>query len=195
MLQVVGELVQQSVHGLTQVVLGIAAHLVGEVHQLAIDTITNEVVDELGRPAGRVTHHHTVDGVARAQCPLKGTVAQQLDHRRMPVFLEDRREHPAHRRPPFGLGNPAHDDAVYGLLHVLVAQHLSTYPEHRGSLCRDPLGMRPVAHPLAQPTRDLSIPHFGGDDGGRHKVLPDEVPEPLTQLILLALDDRCMRNL
>ncbi|SKT06392.1 Uncharacterised protein [Mycobacteroides abscessus subsp. abscessus] len=49
-------------------------------------------------------------------------------------------------------------------MHVLVAQHLSTHPEHRGSLGRDPLSMRTVAHPLAQPTRNLSIPQHGGPD-------------------------------
>ena len=50
--QVIGEFEQESVRRTTQFVIGVAAHLVGEFHQLAVDAVADEMIDEAGRPGG-----------------------------------------------------------------------------------------------------------------------------------------------
>ena len=47
---------------------------------------------------------------------------------------------------------------------------------------------------LPEPARDFGVAQLGLDDLRRHEVLPDEGAQTLAQLVLLALDDRGVRD-
>ena len=51
-----------------------------------------------------------------------------------------------------------------------------------------------VRQPLAEPAGDLGVAQLGLDHLRRHEVLPDEGAEALAELVLLALDDRGVRD-
>ena len=105
------------------------------------------------------------------------------------------RQHPADRRAPLRLGDALDDHPVQHLLDVLVAQHLDTSTRSTVDASRGhPLGVRRLRQPLAQPARDLRVAQLGLDDLRRHEVLPDEGAEALAELVLLALDDRGVRD-
>ena len=76
---VVGELEQEPGGRPPQFVVGVAAHLVGEVHQLAVDAVADEVVHPARRPSRRVALDDPLDDVAGVERPLEGPVGQQLD--------------------------------------------------------------------------------------------------------------------
>ena len=86
-LQVVGELEEEAGGRAAQLVVGVAAHLVGEVHQLAVDTVADEVVHPARRPGRRVALDHPLDDLARVQRPLERPVGEQLQQRFLPVLL------------------------------------------------------------------------------------------------------------
>src|SRR5258705_13117695 len=54
--------------------------------------------------------------------------------------------------------------------------------------------MRRLREPLAESARDLGVAQLGLDALRRHEVLPNEGAEALTELILLLLDDRGVRD-
>src|ERR1700747_402619 len=83
----------------------LAAHLVGEVHQLAVDAVADEMVDESRRPARRVTLDHPLDDLAGVQRPLKRPIGQQLDQGLLPVLGEQGAQHPPHGRAPLRVGD------------------------------------------------------------------------------------------
>ena len=51
-----------------------------------------------------------------------------------------------------------------------------------------------IRQPFAEPARDLCVAQFGLDDLRRHEVLAHECPEAFAELVLLALDDRGVRD-
>ena len=69
--------------------VGIAAHLVGEFHELAVNTVAQQLVDEFRRPARRVAHDDALDGRTGGERPLEGAVGQQLDQRLLAVLGGD----------------------------------------------------------------------------------------------------------
>ena len=122
--------------------VGVAAHLVGEVHQLAVDTVTDEVVHEPRRPGRRVPLDHPLDDLARVERPLERAVGEQLDQRLLAALGQQGGQHAPHRRPPLRFGDALDDHPVQHLLDVLVAQHLHQHAQHGRRLGGDPLGVR-----------------------------------------------------
>ena len=173
----------------------VAAHLVGEVHQLAVDAVADELIDEPRRPTRRVPGDHPLDGLPGVQRPLERPVAQQLDKGLLPVLGEQLGQHPADRRPPLRLGDPFDDGPVDDLLDVLVVEQLHHDPQHRAGLPGHPVGMCRLGEPLAQPPGHLRVAQLGLHHGRRQEVLPHERAQALTELVLLALDDGGVRDL
>ena len=127
-LQIVGEFEQEPGGRHSQFVVGIAAHLVGEVHQLAVDAVADQVVHPARRPGGRVTLDHALDDVAGIQRPLECPVGEQLEQCFLATLGQHGGQHAADRRTPLRLGDALDDHPVQHLLHVLVAQHLDENP-------------------------------------------------------------------
>ena len=119
-----------------------------------------------------------LDDLAGVERPLEGPVGQQLDQRFLTALLQQRGEHPADRRSPLRFGDALDDHPVQHVLDVLVAQHLDQNPQHRGRFGRDPLGVRLIGEPLAEPARDLGVAQLGLDDLGDMKFSRTKVPRP-----------------
>ena len=88
-------------------------------------------------------------------------IGEQLDQGFLAVFGQQRGQHPPDRRPPLRLGDALDDHPVQHVLHVLVAQHLHQYPQHIRRLGGDPLGVRRLRQPLAEPAGDLRVAQLG----------------------------------
>src|SRR6202035_1270766 len=110
--QIIGELEEETGRRPSQLVVRIAANLVGEVHQLAVDAVADEMVDESRRPGRRIALDHALDHLSGVQRPLEGPVGQQLNQSLLPVLGKQRGQHPSHRRTPLRFGDAPHEHPV-----------------------------------------------------------------------------------
>ena len=144
-LQVVGEVDEEPVGRLPHLVLRVGSHLPGEFDEFPVDLLAEHGVDELGRPGGRIPADDPVDGLLTPERPLVRPLGEQIQDRQLPVLVEEFAEYAPDRRPPLGLGQPAHEGAVDDLLHVLVAQDLDEAAQDRGRLGSDTRGVLGLA--------------------------------------------------
>ena len=139
-LQIRGQLGQVAANGQTGLVVAIAAHLIGEFHELGIDLLPHHLAGKARRPSW----HAFVDGGDHgglhaqnlAVRPLNEVVFQRTSLAVSNIALQQ----PTQRRAPLGLGQAVHDlgaDELLCLSWVEILHHAGgTLANPRGDLLR-----------------------------------------------------------
>jgi hypothetical protein len=108
--------------------------------------------------------------------------------------VEDPLQHGTQRRAGRPLEQLADQDLVDDLLHVLVAQHGDDALRGGRELGGHAFGVGQLPDPLPHAPGDLDTPELVAHHVLGQEVLADEVAEAVAELVLLARDDRGVRD-
>ncbi|GAQ58200.1 hypothetical protein a10_08086 [Streptomyces acidiscabies] len=193
-LEVGSEVGEEPVEGAARGVRGHVPHLDDEPEQLLVDALTDPLVDEPGRPAGRPALDGVHHGVAVQHEPVVRTRHDQVDGALVSAVRDDLLQHLADagrdllrvRAPGDGLA----DDG----LDVGVAQDGERAAQGGRQLRGDPVGVLRLGEPgteaAADPDGAQALPY----DVLGEEVLADELAQGHAEGVLLGRDDRRVRD-
>ena len=193
--QVVGELHEHPVDGDPDVVVRVVADLGDEADQLQVDLVADHLVDELGRPRGRLLGDDLDDRASVGHDPGVGAVGQ--DSRRCPVCAPSATTW-ASRWPSAGDDLHALDaSAITRSIIVRICSSSSTSIKPRSALPTSPATRAAWSGSDSHlPTRRVtSAPAtFSRTTSSARKFVPTNSPSPAAHLVLARRDDRRVRD-
>ena len=193
-LEVGGEVDEQLVERPAHVVLGVAADVGEPLERLGVDLAGHEVVDGGRHPGRGALGDERLEEVLVVDEPGAHLVEGEVDETDVGLVADHLVEQPARHRAHRLLDEPGQHGLLDDGPHVLVGDAVQGVHRDRGDLVDEPLGVPGHEGPLGGPTGRLGVEDALADDVLVHEVLADELLEAAPDHLLLARDERGVRD-